>query len=59
MRDNFKNTLAQFVRSELLQKVGDGTEYGKKFLKYQVKERELWDKLAKYYLVSRKSCMQV
>jgi hypothetical protein len=49
----FKNLVAPLEGKGLLQLVGEGEDYGKKYLKYQVKDSKLWDSLAKNYTVQR------
>ena len=59
-RDNFKKIIKeQFEKGGLLKKVGKGTEYGKEYLKYEIKDSELWHSLTTKYSVQRKPDMQV
>ena len=52
-KDNFKNTVALSEKKGLLEKVGFGTEFGKEYLKYEIKNDKLWDSLKQKYSVSR------
>ncbi len=58
-RDNFKNIMSQFEKAELLIKVGGGIEYGKEYLKYEIKNSELWHSLRRNYSVQRNPRVQV
>ncbi|CAB4032113.1 Hypothetical predicted protein, partial [Paramuricea clavata] len=50
-KDNFKNILNMKIRNGCLQKFGNGTEDGKEFLKYEVKNQEWWNSLTRSYTV--------
>jgi hypothetical protein len=52
-KDKFKNLMALFEKEGLLEMVGSGTEYDKEYLKYVVKDGELWYSLTSNYAVQR------
>lgn len=54
-KDNFKNIIAPLEKEGSLKKVGNGTEFGKEYLKYEIKKNELWHLLTRNYSVQRKS----
>ncbi len=58
-KDNFKNILSQLEKEGSLEKVGNGKEYGKEYLKYEIKNSAMWHSLTRNYSVQRKSRMQV
>ena len=49
--DNFKNILNMKIRNGCLEKFGNGTEYGKEFVKCGVKNQEWWNSLTRSYTV--------
>ena len=51
-KDNFKNILNMKTKiNGYLQRFGKGTEDGKEFLKYEVKNQEWWNSLTRSYTV--------
>ncbi len=59
-KDNFKKIIKeQFEKLGKLEKVGQGTERGKEYLKYEIKDSKLWQSLTTKYSVQRKPDMQV
>lgn len=52
-RDNFKNTLHMYEKKGLIEKFSNGTEDKKQFLKYEVKDLDLWNSLQVSYSVQR------
>jgi hypothetical protein len=59
MKDNFKNSMAQFEKPGYLKKVGFGTKFDKQFLTYEIKHDELWSLLKRNYSVPRSSHMVI
>ena len=51
-KDNLKNVLKLKVKGNWMERFGNGTEDGKEYLKYEIKNHELWQSLTgKYSLV--------
>jgi DNA-binding MarR family transcriptional regulator len=58
-KDRFRSYMKEFEKKELLEKVGDGTDYKKKFIKYEVKNMEIWDSLKMNYSIQRNTPMVI
>ncbi len=59
-KDNFKKIIKkQYDELGKLEKVAHGTERGKEYLKYEIKDSKLWQSLTTKYSVQRKPDMQV
>ena len=58
-RDNFLKIMVQFENDGLLKNIGSGRDYGKEYLKFEVKNSELWHSLTKEYSVWRNPRMVI
>ena len=58
-RDNFLKIIGQLENDGLLKNVGSGKDYGKEYLKYEVKNSEMWHSLTKNYSVPRNPRMVI
>lgn len=56
-RDNFLKIMVQLENDGLLKNVGSGKDYDKEYLKYEVKNSEMWHSLTKNYSVQRNTRM--
>ena len=56
-KDNLKQIFKLLVKSELLEEIGRGTEYGKEYLKYKVLDRDLSHELSTKHSVQNKHNM--
>ena len=58
-KDRFRRFMKDVENQGLLEKVGDGKEYGKSFLKYAVKNTDLWNLLKRNYSVEENATMVI
>ena len=50
-KDNLKNVLKLKITGNWIERFGNGTEDGKEYLKYEIKNQELWQSLTGRYPV--------
>ena len=57
-KDNLKNVFAHFEKEGLLQKIsfGKDCEHDKEHIKYEVKDKHLWNSLSRNYSVPKREC---